>query len=911
MTNFAARLASIIAKREAEALARGEVLPKAQVRHMPPTGPAYRLAIIAAGNTDQRAPNLQKLIQAVIPNAHVSILNLRSQIKGYWVPKRGTKASFEIAPEGHANFALAWERIATREGPTAYDAFICADIAFAHHTLPADDAKSLTSIDVLSGMIIETHGKPVLFHFDPLLTYGRQYSDEDRAVYGFMSGYHIKKLYNRLIGLPIAEKPTKIIVPKSSADLRACEKLLSRAALIAADIETSGGLISVIGFAAEVEGLPYVPVIVIPTMTNMDETCRYWIDDAGLLDALETIGRILQNPVPKAFHNGSYDLTYIFRYGWWVNNFIYDTMHMLHAMWPTMPKSLYIGASMFCGNYRYWKDDGKDIDEQGKKKWQVPTTPARTANYWIYNGLDCANTLELCLSILQLWTGNDGGRYPVFAAGYDYVWRNYIREFAIQFGPAFYMSMHGLKVPVERQLALKAKLLRESDTAKDELDILLGDPDFNPNSAPQLANLYYDVLNFPVMKRHGRTTDKRVVQVYADSHPIYDTVVRAIQAVKEPRNNASKYADMEMYGGRLWCQVKAGNTTTSRLATSKHNRGYGTNQQNVPKSMRIMCVAEDGELLVSSDYGQSDSYFVAFESQDETMIETVLDDRDTHSVHVEFFFGSKYEDVVAGAAASEPWVVDPVFGQRQIIKKVTHGTNYDMGGGTMLMNVRRDAALAMIHALLKSKHSKLFCTFMGKSGTVSAIAETVASWPMSDLEKACDFAQALYYKRYPRLKEWKKDAVSEAWRNNGVIPMFGGTSTVMLCKPTKNPRFVPAAKGQGGTAGNINNAMLRLYFLAENMWRRGFRMVLQVHDELVVAIPEYALDLVAQKVAIMESSCTIAGRTFVVPVEAELSKSWSAKHTIVYKGLDKTSPADYLAAVLEKEQKLRKQLNLA
>ena len=141
--------------------------------------------------------------------------------------------------------------------------------------------------------------------------------------------------------------------------------------------------------------------------------------------------------------------------------------------------------------------------------------------------------------------------------------------------------------------------------------------------------------------------------------------------------------------------------------------------------------------------------------------------------------------------------------------------------------------------------------------------------------------------------------------------MFGDTATVMLCKPTKNPRFVPAAKGQGGTAGNINNAMLRLYFLAENMWRRGFRMVLQVHDELVVAIPEYALDLVAQKVAIMESPCTIAGRTFVVPVEAELSKSWSAKHTIVYKGLDKTSPADYLAAVLEKEQKLRKQLNLA
>lgn len=904
MTDLASRLAAILTKRTAA---------DAQLPPEPRKNAGLRIGVLVSSSADKRPAAMTRLIQAVMPGTYVTVLNLRHTVRDYWVPKANTKATYEIGPLGRENFTLAWERFCTQRNPIEYDAFICYDEAFAHHVLPPDDAKTLTSTDVLHGMIVETHGKPVLFHSDPLHTYGRQYPDEYRAVYSFMSAFAIKKLATRLAGIPGLEKPTKFFLPQTVADLRACEKLLAKSNLIASDIETSGGYISVIGFAADVTGLDYAPVIVIPFMTNLDETGSYWADDASLLEAFATTERILANPVPKCFHNGSYDLTYIFRYGWSVNNFIYDTMHMLHATFPTMPKALYIGAGLLLSNYRYWKDDGKDIDDQGKAKWQVPRTPDKTANYWIYNGLDCANTLELCLSILRLWNNTHGGRYPIFQGGYDYVWRNYIREFSLQYGPALYMSMHGLRVDPERQLALKRKLLGEADEADDKLGILLGEPDFNANAPAQVATVLYDWLDLKPLARKGRTTDKRVVQTFADMHPIYATVIKAIADVKEPRNNASKYADMEMFGGRLWTNLKAGNTTTTRLASSKHNRGYGTNLQNVPKSMRLMCQAEPDEYLVSSDYSQSDSYFVAFESGDEVMIETVTDARDTHSVHVEFFFGDKYEDVVRGAANNEDWVVDPVTGKRQIIKKVSHGTNYDMGGATMLLNIRKDAAISMIHSLLDSKNAKLFMQFMGLdlSKSPTHYIGMGALWSTSQLEKACDFAQALYYHRYPRLKEWKKAAVADANRAFGVIPMFGGSTTVMLCKPMANPRFVPAAKGQGGTAGNINNAMLRMYFLAESMWTAGFRMVLQVHDELVCAVPKDRLDLVDRKVAIMETPCTINGRTFVVPVEAELSYSWSAKHTVVYKGLDKHSAAEYSSLTLEKEAKLLKQLNLA
>jgi DNA polymerase I-like protein with 3'-5' exonuclease and polymerase domains len=164
--------------------------------------------------------------------------------------------------------------------------------------------------------------------------------------------------------------------------------------------------------------------------------------------------------------------------------------------------------------------------------------------------------------------------------------------------------------------------------------------------------------------------------------------------------------------------------------------------------------------------------------------------------------------------------------------------------------------------------------------------------------------------RYPTMKTWKGQAVAQARMDGGVINMFGGSTTVMLCDPSKNARFVPASYGQGGTAGNINNAMLRLYFLADQMWREGFRMIIQIHDELVCSVPDGCYHLVAQKVAIMESPCTIHGRTFTVPVEAEMTRSWQAKWTTKFKGLDKADILTYDKSLDENEQAVLKSLGL-
>ena len=870
---------------------------------------SLNIGLITMGGSDQRAVHATRAIQALM-NARVTNVNLHSMVPKYWVRRANTKAVYQKTAEGEIAFARVFEKLCQGGAIFKYDAFVCYDAAFAHYVLPPKDAKSLQSVDQLAGMIVEVYGKLVLFVADPLHLYTRATSDEDRAVAAFVNNFHLKKLANRITGMPSVEKPIKFILPQTIADLKMAVEIAGKSEMIAFDIENSGGFISCIGFACETK-TSHTPVIVIPLMINLPGTDgRYWADDASAHFAFDTIEKILANDVPKCAHNGGYDITHLFRYGWCVNNYLYDTMIMLHATWPTVSRALYVGASMFLDRYAYWKDDGKSVGDDGKMKWQVPTTPEATFNYWRYNGLDCANTLELCLAILSAWSGTDNGRFPKPLGGYSYVWQNYVRQFATEFGPCLYMSMHGLQVDPDRQLALKQTLQAEAASKTEDLRTLVGDPDYNPKSPDQNSWLIYDVMQIRPLERKGRTTDKKILQNFADEHPIYKTIIDAITDAKEPANNASKYGDLPMKRGWWLYQLKASATTTARLASSKHNSGYGTNMQNVPASMREMASVSKGNVLVSVDYSQSDSYFVAFECGDETMIETVTDDRDTHSVHVEFFFGYDYTAVVEGAEKKEEWVVHPDTGVRQIIKKVSHGTNYDMGGATMLLNIRRPAAIAMVRALLSGNNAALFMKSLGLDTGRGAdyYANNAQLFSTKQLEAACEFAQALYYRRYPGAKQWKSAVVLEATRDFGVIPMYGGGTTVMLAKPATNPRFVPAAKGQGGTAGNINNAMLRLYLLADGMWKAGYRMIIQVHDEIVSSVPETRLDLIDRQIAIMEEPCVIRGRKFVVPVEAELSRTWTKKSTVVWKGLRDKTQETYLAEIDAKEAKIKAKL---
>lgn len=844
-----------------------------------------RIAVISYDRT-QRASVAKKLVRGVFGDAQVDIISLRDMVKAMWALKKGTKNTYVRSADENVikRLEIIWAKLGE-----VYDGFVCLDIALAHYTMPSETRPKATNFDNFSGMINTwLNDTPILYLMDPLLTYSPKYKVEAQAQKALQSVFHIKKLWRRLMQVPSLEKPVKIYIPTNEKELQKCREIALSSTIIAADIETTGLHISCCGFACEHPKLPYTFVFVIPFFMNTPtaDEGMFWATDHMFAQADKLMRDVLESPVPKIHQNGTYDLTLYTRYGIMVDNMIWDTQHLLHAMFPSMDKALYNVAALFLDNYRYWKEDAKDASkDKTKEKTYMPTDIKGHLLYWRYNGLDCAYTLEAYMALIRYW--KDDGQtvgLPAFAPRLDYVWRNYVREYLVQFGPCFYMSMTGMKASPKIQQQLSLTLSAQAKIKLGELREIVADPTLNPNSPPQLQKLYYDILRMPKDKRKGRTTDKRTMANTANVHPLFSYVINAVNEAKEPANNASKYGSLPLWKGtRLLYNMKASTTVTARLSSSQHNFKVGTNFQNYPKIMRIFAVAEKGEVLCSADYSQSDSYFVAFESQDKVMIETVTNDRDTHSEHVEFFFGYEYSKVVAGDKAKEAWVTHPISGCRQIIKKVTHGTNYDMGGATMLQNVQKPAAIALVTALLGSKHATSFAKSMGAT---RAVLMQAANLPTAALEKACEYAQSLYYKRYPELARWKKSAVTQAVLDGGRIRMFGGTTTVMLCDPRKNQRFVPAAYGQGGTSGNTNNALIRLYYLNGDMWEEGYRLTLQVHDEIISSLPENNLSLVERKRKIMETPCEIRGRKFTIPVSADISYVWSEKYSVEYNGKD-------------------------
>ena len=294
--------------------------------------------------------------------------------------------------------------------------------------MPETSRPKDTNYNNFSGMINTwLNDKPILYLMDPLLTYGRKYKVESRAQMALQCVFHIKKLWRRVYQVESLEKPVKIFIPTSTAELDHCRKIALSSEIIAADIETTGKMISCVGFACEHKKLDYTFVFVIPFFMNTPNSDEgmFWATDLGFKKADQLMRDVLESDVPKIHHNGTYDLTFYTRYGIMVNNMVWDTFHLMHSMWPTMDRALYNTAALFCDNFRYWKEDAKDASkDKTKEKTFMPTTIEGHVVYWRYNGLDVANTLDAFLALVRYWKSNgQHPSYPAFAPGLKYVWK--------------------------------------------------------------------------------------------------------------------------------------------------------------------------------------------------------------------------------------------------------------------------------------------------------------------------------------------------------------------------------------------------------------------------------------------------------------------------------------------------------
>lgn len=660
----------------------------------------------------------------------------------------------------------------------------------------------------------------------------------------------IGKLKRWITGTVREEPKFNYTVVATRLELDKFKNFAENSIAIALDIETSIGHISCIGYTC-LNKSRKVHTFVVPFISGDKQSGCYWDNDENEIYAWETIKSVHKSNAYKILQNGSYDCAWLLAYNIPLYNYICDTLHAHHSIWCELYKRLDFITSIASDTYTYWKDEGKEDAKEDTTKTTIPKTPAGMENYWRYNALDCHNTF-ISWRYLLSYLG-----HPKVVWALD----NYCKEFQQQFGAAFAMTMRGVNYNKQILYSTVNKLQSESDLARKDLLTAADNIDFNPNSPKQLKEMLYQVFKLKPYKRKGETTDEKVLKMIKDQSIFASWFIDAVWNCKKPANNISKYATNISKYNRVLYKMCAGVTETARYAGRAHDFWCGLNMQNMPYIMRAMIEPDPGFVLYDIDYAQSDSYFVAFDMQDEQFMKTMLSDKDTHCIHTEFFFKTPYDKLIAAHKNHEDWVSHNINGIRSIAKKVSHGANYLMGGGTLFMTMGRDRTIQAAIAL----------------GYADAY-----SWVDDKLIKLCDAFLGSYFDMYPQILPSLRDKIQAAKAANNMAICYGGRTRMFFGDLEDNAiqRQFASFFGQGGTAENINKSLHKLYWSKEGrrLESQGHRMLFQVHDSLVGQVPiESVNTMIPQIQSMMENKCELHDRKFIVPTDAQIGLGWGKR----------------------------------
>ncbi|CAN5152370.1 DNA polymerase I [soil metagenome] len=356
---------------------------------------------------------------------------------------------------------------------------------------------------------------------------------------------------------------------------------------------------------------------------------------------------------------------------------------------------------------------------------------------------------------------------------------------------------------------------------------LAGQP-FNLNSPKQIGEIFFDKLKLPVIKKTpsgSPSTDEEVLQKLAEDYPLPKVLLdyRSLSKLK------STYTDklpkmMDQTTGRVHTNYAQAVAVTGRLSSNEPNL------QNIPvrtaegRRIREAFIAPPGSVIVSADYSQIELRIMAHISEDANMLRAFADGEDIHRATAAEIFALAPADV-----SSE---------QRRYAKVINFGLIYGMSAFGLASNLGIERAAA------QSYIEKYFNRF---SGVAQYMADTRAQ------AKARGYVQTVFGRRL-----WLPEINSP----NG--PRRQGAERAAINAPMQ------------GTAADL----IKLAMVAVQGWLEadGLRslMVMQVHDELVLEVPETELALVREKLpALMAGVATLK-----VPLLAEVGvgKNWDEAH---------------------------------
>jgi DNA polymerase-1 len=514
--------------------------------------------------------------------------------------------------------------------------------------------------------------------------------------------------------------------------------------------------------------------------------------------------------VAKYAHNAKYDLTVLARHGIDVKGLTFDTMI---AEWLIDPASRNLGLKNLA-----WARLGVEMIPItfliGKGKNQITIDRVPIEQVTQYAGADVDMTYRL-VSLLEpelkekeLWALFTGVEMPLVPVLVE-------------------MEMKGVALDVSFLQNMSGLLQERLATLEQEIQDQVGYP-FNVNSTQQLSDALFIKLGLPTtgLRKTASghySTAADVLEKLKDQHPVIGLILEQRELAKLK----STYVDalpqlVNPHTGRVHTSYNQTGTVTGRVSSSNPNL------QNIPirtelgRQIRQAFVAEEGSVLLAADYSQVELRIMAHISQDPTLLEAFRRGEDIHTSTAAAIMG-----VPAEAVTLE---------MRRLAKSVNFGLSYGQGS----------------HGLAQ---------------------QTGLSH-----EEADRFIKN-YFARYPQVKEYIERTKRQANEQGYVETLLGRRRYFPELKREKVRGHIAAAAHrmainapiQGTAADILKIAMLHLYQALHERNLKS-RMILQVHDELVLEVPEDEIDTVAPLVKeIMEGAFQL---DVTLKVDVKVGKNW-------------------------------------
>ena len=356
---------------------------------------------------------------------------------------------------------------------------------------------------------------------------------------------------------------------------------------------------------------------------------------------------------------------------------------------------------------------------------------------------------------------------------------------------------------------------------------LAGQP-FNLASPKQLQEILFGKLGIKPTKKTpsgAPSTDEDVLQELALDYPLPKVLLEYRGLAKLKSTYTDKLPKMiNAQTGRVHTSYNQAVAITGRLASSDPNL------QNIPvrtaegRRIREAFIAPNGSVIVSADYSQIELRIMAHLSQDEGMLSAFANNEDIHRATAAEIFGCERE-----AVTSE---------QRRYAKAINFGLIYGMSafGLAQNLNIERSAAQSYIER---------------------------------------------YFARYPGVRAYMQDTRELAKQKGYVETYFGRRLWVPEINSSNGMRRAGAERAainapMQGTAADL----IKLAMIAVQNWiaaqQLQTKLIMQVHDELVLEVPEAELDLV--KTMLPQLMQNVAKLDVPLLAEVGVGNNWEAAH---------------------------------